>query len=80
MQILKVSVSLPDGSRQPDGRSTHADIELRLSANDPDCDVVIALPLHPRSEPVTVATAQADVRSAAADADDDYVLGGYAGI
>jgi len=41
---------------------------------------VIALPLHPRSEPVTVATAQADVRSAAADADDDYVLGGYAGI
>jgi len=74
MQTLNLSVSLPDAN--------HADIELRLSANDPGCDVVIALPLHPRSEPVTVATAQADVRSAAAaaDADDDYVLGGYAGI
>jgi hypothetical protein len=70
MQTLKVSVSLPD--------ETHPDIELHLSANDSDCDVVIALPLGPRSKPAVVAgTSSHDVASTA---DDDYVLGGYAGI
>ncbi|OOG64056.1 hypothetical protein B0E46_09065 [Rhodanobacter sp. B04] len=67
MQTLKLSVSLPD--------DTHPDMELRLSANDSDCDVVIALPLRSRSELPTVAADQAP-RSE----QDDYVLGGYAGI
>ncbi len=78
MQTLKVSVSLPDGSQQPNGWSTHPDIELHLSANDSDCDVVIALPRRPRSGPV--AAAEAGSGDAASRADDDYVLGGYAGI
>ena len=70
MQTLKLSVSLSD--------DTHPDMQLRFSANDADCDVVIWWPLRPRCEPVGVA----DVTSseAAAKADDDYVLGGYAGI
>ncbi|OOG55727.1 hypothetical protein B0E47_07555 [Rhodanobacter sp. B05] len=70
MQTLKVSVSLPD--------ATHPDIELRLSANDSDCDVVIALPLAQRSKPVVVA--ETSFNDAASAADDEYVLGGYAGI
>jgi hypothetical protein len=72
MQTLKLSVSLPD--------ETHPDMELRLSANDSDCDVVIALPLRPRSEPATVAIAAASPHDGASSAEDDYVLGGYAGI
>jgi hypothetical protein len=70
MQTLKVSVSLPG--------DTHPDLELHLSANDSDCDVVIALPLGPRSKPA-VAT-EAGSHDAASTADDDYALGGYAGI
>jgi hypothetical protein len=72
MQTLKLSVSLPD--------ETHPDMELRLSASDSDCDVVIALPLRPRSEPVTAIVAGTSAQSAANSAEDDYVLGGYAGI
>ena len=82
MQTLKLSVSLPD--------DTHPDMELRLSANDSSCDVVIALPLRSRSEAVTVVMpevgAQSNATGTASDyllgtsADDDYVLGGYAGI
>jgi len=73
MQTLKLSVSLPD--------ETHPDMELRLSANDSDCDVVIALPLRPRSEQVvTTNVVGTSARSAANSAEDDYVLGGYAGI
>jgi len=67
MQTLKFSVSLPD--------DTHPDMELRLSANDSDCDVVIVLPLRPRSELPPV-VAEQPPRSE----QDDYVLGGYAGI
>jgi hypothetical protein len=78
MQTLKVCISLPDGSQQPNGWSTHPDIELRLSASDSDCGVVIALPRRPRSEPVAVA--EAGSSDAASRAHDDYVLGGYAGI
>jgi hypothetical protein len=70
MQTLKVSVSLPD--------DTHPDIELHLSANDSDCDVVIALPLGPRSKPAVAAGASS--HDAASTADDDYVLGGDASI
>ncbi|HEY8682592.1 MAG TPA: hypothetical protein VIM06_05430 [Rhodanobacter sp.] len=82
MQTLKVSVSLPD--------ETHPDIELHLSANDSDCDVVIALPRRSRSEASTGTTPVAIVHGAApstdadslpgTSAEDDYVLGGYAGI
>jgi hypothetical protein len=66
MQILKLSVSLPD--------DTHPDMELRLSANDAPCDVVIALPVQarPRIEP-------RDTEAPPSERD-DYVLGGYAGI
>lgn len=71
MQTLKVFVSLPD--------ETHPDMELRLSANDSDCDVVIALPLGPRGK-TAVVVAGASSHGAASTADDDYVLGGYAGI
>jgi hypothetical protein len=65
MNTLKLSVSLPD--------ETHPDMELRLSANDSPCDVVIALPMHAKvraTPPDTEATQQ----------DDEYVRGGYAGI
>jgi hypothetical protein len=70
VQTLKLSVSLPD--------DTHADMQLRLSANDADCDVLISLPLRARSAPAAVAEARSG--NAVTAADDDYVLGGYAGI
>lgn len=72
MQTLKLSVSLPD--------ATHPDMELRLSANDSDCDVVIALPLRQRIEPVATPIAEVSNHSTTNSAEDDYVLGGYAGI
>ena len=81
MQTLKLSVSMPD--------ETHPDMELRLSANDSSCDVVIALPLRSRSEASAGTTAVVTVPGAASSidsdlrgtsAEDDYVLGGYAGI
>ena len=65
MNTLKLSVSLPD--------ETHPDMELRLSANDSPCDVVIALPMHAK-----VRTTPRD--SEAPEQDDEYVRGGYAGI
>lgn len=66
MQVLKLFVSLPD--------DTHPDMELRLSANDSPCDVVIALPTsaHTRTQPHD--------NEAPRSEQDDYVLGGYAGI
>jgi hypothetical protein len=71
MQTLKLSVSLPD--------ETHPDMELRLSTNESDCDVVIALPVRTRAQPGTRVDAVAD-RDPSSSANDDYVLGGYAGI
>jgi hypothetical protein len=65
MQTLKLSVSLPD--------DTHPDMELRLSANDGACDVVIALPMQNRTR-VQLENGQSRGEQ------DDYVLGGYAGI
>ena len=66
MQVLKLSVSLPD--------DTHPDMELRLSSDDSACDVVIALPVQGRP--------RAQVRSSETpnSEQDEYVLGGYAGI
>ena len=102
MQTLKLSVSMPD--------ETHPDMELRLSANDSSCDVVIALPMHSRSEASAGTSPVVTVQGAASSTDtdslrgtsteadssrgtgteagsspntsaeDDYVLGGYAGI
>jgi hypothetical protein len=69
MQTFKLSVSLPD--------DTHPDMELRLSADDSDCAVVIALPLTPR--PPAVVSQPKNNESPAGD-QDEYVLGGYAGI
>ncbi|GAB2797101.1 hypothetical protein [Dyella kyungheensis] len=66
MQVLKLSVSLPD--------DTHPDMELRLSSDDSACDVVIALPVQgrPRVQPRETQAPNSE--------QDEYVLGGYAGI
>ena len=69
MQTLKLSVSLPD--------DTHPDMELRLSSNDGACDVVIAVPMQHRSPESPSAPKEA---AAVRTEQDDYVLGGYAGI
>ena len=66
MQTLKLSVSLPD--------DTHPDMELRLSTNDSACDVVIALPMGHRGR-----IQPRDIEAMRSE-QDDYVLGGYAGI
>jgi hypothetical protein len=66
MQTLKLSVSLPD--------DTHPTMELHLSANDSDCDVVIALPMSSRTR------ATPEDTQAPPNEQDEYVLGGYAGI
>lgn len=67
MHTLKLSVSLPDAS--------HPQMELRVSSNDSDCDVVIALPARTPPEVLTVLAPDTPV-----SAEDEYVLGGYAGI
>ncbi|HEX7732468.1 MAG TPA: hypothetical protein VF415_07460 [Rhodanobacter sp.] len=68
MQMLKLSLSLPD--------EAHPDMELRVSTNDTEYDVVIAMPAHmPAAASVT-----ADAGVASSREEDDYVLGGYAGI
>jgi hypothetical protein len=83
MQTLKLSVSLPD--------ETHPDMELRLSADDLACDVVITVPAGVHMEPPTPPSESdtpADVlirlpsarEAEATAANDAYVLGGYTGI
>jgi hypothetical protein len=67
MQTLKLSVSLPD--------ATHPQMQLRVSSNDSDCDVVIELPV--RGQTQGAADKAPDVPMSA---EDEYVLGGYAGI
>lgn len=69
MQTLKLCVSLPD--------ATHPDMELRLSTNDSDCEVVIALPAGTRidlAKPTLVSVKPLNAVK------DEYELGGYAGI
>lgn len=64
MQMLKLSLSLPDDA--------HPDMELHVSTNDAEYDVVIA-----------VAPARAGMPCASSDEPsgaEAYVLGGYAGI
>jgi hypothetical protein len=67
MQTLRLSVSLPD--------ATHPQMELRVSSNDSDCDVVIELPVRGQSRGDTGSAPTAPMT-----AEDEYVLGGYAGI
>ena len=67
MQTLKLSLSLPD--------ATHPQMELRVSSNDSDCDVVIELPVRGQSRGGGTPTPEAPMT-----AEDEYVLGGYAGI
>jgi hypothetical protein len=68
MQMLKLSLSLPDDA--------YPDMELRVSINDAEYDVVIAMPA--RASAGTNMAAHAGI---AADPEADaYVLGGYAGI
>ena len=69
MQILKLSVSLPD--------ATHPDMELRLSANDSDCEVVIAMPTGTRVEMAKPTVVNVNPLNAV---NDEYELCGYAGI
>jgi hypothetical protein len=71
MQTVKVSVSLPD--------ATHPQMELRVSSNDSDCDVVIELPVRGQPTPSARGSATA-TPEAPMTAEDEYVLGGYAGI
>ena len=87
MQTLKLSVSIPDES--------HPDMELQPPANDSSCNVV-ALPLRSRSEASPRTAAHGAVPSIdayslrgtgtpadalpGASAEDEYQLGGYAGI
>jgi hypothetical protein len=66
MQTLKLSLSLPDDA--------HPDMQLRVSTNDTEYDVVIAMPARTYAE--VGATADATTKRA----EDDHVLAGYAGI
>jgi hypothetical protein len=67
MHTLKLSLSLPDAD--------HPQMELRVSSNDSDCDVVIELPVRGQSRAGTSPTPDTSM-----SAEDEYVLGGYAGI
>jgi hypothetical protein len=65
MQILKLSLTLPDAA--------HPNMQVQLCSDEADCSLVIDLPV--RAKPV--ASRAPDMPPAA---EDDYVLGGYAGI
>lgn len=65
MQTVKLSLSLPD--------ATHPNMQVHVSSEEADCNVVIELPVRAKGSvtraPDTPMTAE-----------DEYVLGGYAGI
>lgn len=65
MQIVKLSLSLPD--------ATHPNMQLHVCSEEADCDVVIELPIRAKGS-VT------QVPGASMTAQDEYALGGYAGI
>lgn len=65
MQTLKLSLSLPDAD--------HPNMQLHVLSNDVDCDVVIELPVRAKADLARTPDQPATV-------EDDYVLGGYAGI
>ena len=65
MQTVKLSLSLPDAA--------HPHMQVHVCSDEADCDVVIELPVRAKGDvtrtPETPMTAE-----------DEYVLGGYAGI
>lgn len=65
MQTVKLSLSLPD--------ATHPNMQVHVSSDDADCNVVIELPVRAKGN-VT------QVPDTPVTNEDDYVLGGYAGI
>jgi hypothetical protein len=65
MQTLKLSLSLPD--------ATHPNMQVHVSSDDAPCAVVIELPL-----PAKESAARAP--DTPLTEEDEYVLGGYAGI
>ncbi len=65
MQTLKLSLSLPDAN--------HPNMQLHVCSEEADCDVVIELPVRARGRIARAADAPMS-------AQDEYVLGGYAGI
>ena len=65
MQTVKLSVTLPD--------TAHPNMQLQLCSDEADYNLVIELPV--RAKPVPSRTPDKPPA-----AEDDYVLGGYAGI
>jgi hypothetical protein len=65
MHTVKLSFSLPD--------ATHPNMQIHVCSEDADCDVVIDLPVRAKEY-----VARAPDTPMAAE--DEYVLGGYAGI
>lgn len=65
MQTVKLSLCLPDDA--------HPNMQVHVSSEEADCNVVIELPVRAKgSVPRTPDTPLT--------AEDEYVLGGYAGI
>jgi hypothetical protein len=69
MQTLRLSFSLPDAN--------HSEMELHLSADEADCEFVIALPARTRVAMAQPAVVNVHPVNAV---NDEYELGGYAGI
>jgi len=65
MQTLKLSLSLPDVD--------HPNMQLHVSSNEADCNVVIELPVRAGGSIARTPDKPTTV-------EDEYVLGGYAGI
>lgn len=66
MQTLKLSLSLPNDA--------HPDMALRVSTDDTEYDVVIAMPVRARGAAAAMPAIVANHE------EDEYALGGYAGI
>ena len=65
MQTVKLSLCLPD--------ATHPNMQVHVCSEEADCDVVIELPVRAKGG----VTRTPDTPMSA---EDEYVLGGYAGI
>ena len=70
MHTLKFALAIAD--------DISLDLQLRLSANDTDCDMLISFPTRPRSEDLP--STEAGPLDAVTPVEDDCVLGDYAGI
>lgn len=65
MQTIKLSLSLPD--------AIHPNMQVHVCSEEADCDVVIELPVRARGSVARAPDKPTTV-------EDEYVLGGYAGI